>query len=278
MGIFADASPVLSYSGYVLFQEALTFCAENFMNDCWAACLGDCSDKISREHIISANLFPSDKIMVQGLSFCRNEPKEIGLAALTKKILCTRHNRDLSEIDAAAGESMNTLREATRLSNVRVERKIRYPRVIRYKIHGPSLERWFLKTFINVVYKQTYPIGSPAAKLWVPSADLVEIAFQRKSFNAKAGLYFLGELGEQIQSTDRIRATTYVDETGCLVGAVFYFHGFRFLLYIDPSGPRERLHLLNSPTGSGPVRPVYHLSRIRSVIGKHLSHVIEIRW
>src|SRR6266436_2016434 len=150
------------------------------MKDCWAACLGNCSDKISREHIISANLFLSDKIMVQGLSFCRDEPKEIGQAALTRKILCTKHNSDLSEIDAAAGDSINALRKATQLSNLRVERKIKHPRIIRFQIDGPTLERWFLKTFINIVYKQCYPIGSPSAKVWTPSCDLVEVAFQRK--------------------------------------------------------------------------------------------------
>lgn len=127
------------------------------MNECWAACLEDCSDKISREHIISASLFPADKIMVQGLSFCKDEPKEIGLSSLTKKILCTKHNSDLSEIDAAAGVAMNMLREATRLMNIRVERNIRRPTVKRFHIDGVTLERWFLKTFINIAYKQAYP-------------------------------------------------------------------------------------------------------------------------
>src|SRR5437899_10575191 len=97
------------------------------MNECWAACLGDCSDKISREHIISASLFPADKITVQGLSWCKGEPKEIGLAALTRKILCTKHNSDLSEIDAAAGESINTPQEETRLMKRRVYLKINSP-------------------------------------------------------------------------------------------------------------------------------------------------------
>src|SRR5437899_5988102 len=143
------------------------------MNECWAACLGDCSDKISREHIISASLFPADKITVQGLSWCKGEPKEIGLAALTRKILCTKHNSDLSEIDAAAGESMNTLREATRLMNLRVELRIKRPTIKRFHVAGVALERWFLKTFINIAYKQAYPLGNKSAKTWMSSPELV---------------------------------------------------------------------------------------------------------
>src|SRR5260370_40531159 len=100
------------------------------MNDCWAACLGDCSDKISREHIITAGLFLDDKLTVQGLPWCRDMPKEIGLAALTKKNLCTKHNSDLSVIDDAAIQSMNVLRESMRVTNLRIEYKIAHPRVL----------------------------------------------------------------------------------------------------------------------------------------------------
>jgi hypothetical protein len=247
------------------------------MNDCWAACLGDCSDKISREHIISASLFPADRIMVEGLPWCKGEAKEIGLAALTRKILCTKHNSDLSEADSAASDSMNVLREATRLTNRRIELKIKRPTVRRFQIDGPALERWFLKTFINIAYQQAFPIGSKSARQWVPSADLVEVAFNRREFEPKAGLYFIGEPGEQINSSDRIRAITYTNESDRLVGALFYFRGYRFLLYIDRAGPGEQLHLIG-PTPPTPSRPMYHLRKIRTMISRHLSHVVEFRW
>lgn len=117
------------------------------MNDCWAFCLGDCSDKMSREHIISAAMFLSDTIVVQGLPWCRDERKEIGLSSFTKKILCTKHNSDLSVYDTAAKESIETLRESTRLSNLRMEGKRKHTRIVHFPIDGVALERWFLKTF-----------------------------------------------------------------------------------------------------------------------------------
>jgi hypothetical protein len=248
------------------------------MNDCWAACLGDCSGKISREHIVTAGLFLDDKITVQGPPWCRNEPKEIGLAALTKKNLCTKHNSDLSGVDNAGISSMNVLREATELTNLRIKYKITRPRIKRFQIDGRALERWFLKTFINIAFKQAYPIGRDSAQPWIPSCDLVEIAFGQKQFEPKAGLYFLGEPGEQIESKEGLRAMTFTNETDALVGAMFYFWGFRFFLYLDQDGPGERFHSIRSTGWSGRSQPMYHLKDIRATLGKPLSHVIEIRW
>jgi hypothetical protein len=248
------------------------------MNDCWAACLGDCSDKISREHIISAGLFLDDKITVQGLPWCRNEPKDIGLGALTKKHLCTKHNSDLSFVDDGGISAMSVIRESTRLTSLRIEHKITHPRIMRFQIDGRALERWFLKTFINIVFKQAYPIGNVSAQPWIPSSDLVEIAFGRKQFEPQAGLYFLSEQGERIESTERLRAVTFTNELAALVGAMFYFGGFRFFLYLDQDGPGERLHWIESTGLSGRSRPMYHLKRIRVTLGKPLSHVIEIDW
>jgi hypothetical protein len=232
---------------------------------------------MSKEHIVTAGLFLDDKIMVQGLQWCKNRPKEIGLASFTKKNLCTKHNSDLSVVDDAAISSINELREATRLGNLRIERKIKRPTIKRFKIDGPALERWFLKTFINITFKQAYPIGSESAQPWLPPCDLVEVAFGRKQFEPGAGLYYLGDPGEQIDSNERFRAITFTNARDELVGAMFYFRGFRFLLYIDKSGPSEQVHLL-LPGISGPSRPLYHLTNIRVKLGNHPSHVIEIRW
>jgi hypothetical protein len=248
------------------------------VNDCWAACLGDCSGKISREHIITAGLFLDDKITVQGPPWCRNEPKEIGLAALTKKNLCTKHNSDLSVVDDAGISSMNALRRATQLTNLRVKHKITRPRILRFQIDGRALERWFLKTFINIAFKQAYPIGRDSAQPWIPSRDLVEIAFGRKQFEPKAGLYLLAEQGERIESKEGLGAVTFTNEADALVGAMFYFWGFRFFLYLDQDGPGERFHSIRSVGLSGHSQPTYHLKNIRVTLGKRLSHVIEIRW
>src|SRR5690348_11277537 len=86
---------------------------------CWAAPLGDCDQKISREHTVSRSLFESEQIMVQGFKWCLNEPKSIGLSNLVAKILCKRHNSGLSDLDSSALQAFNVFREAIRLNQVR---------------------------------------------------------------------------------------------------------------------------------------------------------------
>ena len=87
--------------------------------ECWAQCLGGCSDKFSNEHTVTEGLFPSQTVRVHGWPWCKDEPKEIGLASLTRKILCTTHNSALSDIDQTGIDFFNVLRESTRLTNVR---------------------------------------------------------------------------------------------------------------------------------------------------------------
>jgi hypothetical protein len=59
------------------------------MDKCWAACLGDCSDKMSREHVITEGVFLSDDIKVKGLPWCRDDFTVIGLTNLVRKNLCS---------------------------------------------------------------------------------------------------------------------------------------------------------------------------------------------
>src|SRR5580658_11065746 len=94
------------------------------MRTCWAACLGGCSDKISGEHIITEGVFDNDSITVKGLAWCRDEFKTIGIKNLVKKVLCTKHNSQLSEADNAAIRLRKALCDVTHLSE---ERKLMPP-------------------------------------------------------------------------------------------------------------------------------------------------------
>src|SRR5690242_8484631 len=93
--------------------------AQPATGNCWAAPLGDCSQKITREHTVSQCLFETDQIMVQGFKWCLDQAKSIGLSNLVAKILCKNHNSGLSDLDAAALAAFNAFREAIRLNQVR---------------------------------------------------------------------------------------------------------------------------------------------------------------
>src|SRR4051794_31716079 len=87
--------------------------------DCWAACLGNCADKPSREHIVSRGLFIGDTVRVEGFHWCKTGPREVGLASLTAKILCKKHNSDLSEVDTGGAEAFNIFRQLRLVANQR---------------------------------------------------------------------------------------------------------------------------------------------------------------
>lgn len=209
---------------------------------CWADCLGNCESKQSHEHVISANLWLSNTVMVQGFSWCADAPKEIAIANLTKKILCRKHNGDLSPVDASAGDSFNTLREVTRLKNVRERMKpIRWT-VKAYILDGVMLERWLLKTLINIAFDGKYAIGADAAAAGRPSERLVRVAYGLEWFKGKAGLYTIGRIGMNIAMEDRVSFSPIMQRAPrreYVVGGIFLFRGFEFLLYLEPEGPQD---------------------------------------
>src|SRR5713226_963343 len=112
---------------------------------CWASCLGGCSNKISREHTVTQAMFLDKEIEVSGMPWCV-EPKKVGLANLTAKVLCAVHNSALSPVDQEAVKFAEALRESFRLLQVRHSLKPRRWTVEKFHIDGPRTERWLLKT------------------------------------------------------------------------------------------------------------------------------------
>jgi hypothetical protein len=146
------------------------------MRTCWAACLGDCADGSSGEHVITGGVFTVDAVKVRGLSWCPDDFKTAGLASFVKNVLCKAHNSRLSEADNAAISLRNAICDSASLSE---KRKLLEPQgwqVQRFPINGFALERWCLKTLINIAFGGQVPIGrgSPPGK---PPNALVEIAF-----------------------------------------------------------------------------------------------------
>jgi hypothetical protein len=233
---------------------------------CWAAPLGNCADKITREHVVSKCLFETDTVMVQGFNWCLNEPKQIGLANLVGRILCKRHNEGLSDLDAAALNAFKVFREGIRLNQVRG--RLKKPicwNVKRLEINGPLLERWFLKTLINLSIGGAWPIGSGVKGR--PSKELVEIAFGKRQFESGAGLYVAGRPGEKIDSMDRVNFTPMTDEANVLVAGRFNFRGYTFFLCLTP----RTFEML------GASHLLYRRATFKCSVQDRLSHVIAMK-
>jgi hypothetical protein len=249
------------------------------VNVCWAECLGGCSEKISREHPISRSLFLGNEVTVHGFPWCKTVPVKIGLQSFTTKILCTKHNSDLSDLDDIGADAFKDLREMTRLSNVRSKPKHQIWTVKRYRIDGPGLERWFLKTSINLAFGGPYRIGKDSAVVGQPSRRLVEIAFGLTQFQGGAGLYTVVNVGGQIQSDDTVRFAPLIQHTTHVAAGLFSFRGVRHLLFLEPEG------LTRIPTGIGlpgedwgASQLNFHNEEMRELIGKRLSQVVHFNW
>jgi hypothetical protein len=247
------------------------------MNRCWAASLGNCSDKISREHIITEGLFLDEKIRVKGLPWCRDKFREIGHAGNVKKVLCTVHNSLLSEVDDTAIALAKALRETVELVN-RFKVSGVQPGVTKVvKIDGFKLERWFLKTLITNAAGGTFLVGKDAVVPGSPPLGLVEVAFGLRRFQAPAGLYVIGEPGEK-WSEDGVRITTFGDRAGMHAGARFWFRGVDFMLLLHGKGLGNFIFtsLDGKETTQIPAR--YHPSAVNLGAGNQLLQSIQLIW
>ncbi len=230
------------------------------MNLCWAKCLGDCKGRISGEHIITENVWKGDEIGVFGLPWCRADHRFIRVKNFTKNMLCEHHNSALSPVDVGGIRAFDTFRQASQVHNQRslnIESGFWTGRfdVCTHEFDGPLLERWFLKTLINIELAgdQQLPIGTYPGEPR-PACELVEVAYGRKrTFQGSAGLYFVAGLDQTVRMEERIQYVSLIAPaaTGDFVAAAgFVFYGFRFLLLLDPTAEPETFKEVNSRTST----------------------------
>jgi hypothetical protein len=246
---------------------------------CWADCLGNCGTKQSREHVISESLWLANSVTVQGFPWCADEPRNIGVASLTAKILCERHNNNLSPVDSSAAKSFDELRKMTRLKNVREGMKAHRWNVKRYVLDGVMLERWFLKTLINIAFDGKYPIGSDSTAPGRPSERLVRVTHGLESFQGKAGMYTMARVGMEYILEDRVSFSPIMwrgIHGEYVVAGIFVFRGFQFLLYLEPEGPQHMRRLYFKGEHLGEASLLYQKMTANIKIGKYLSHVVRI--
>lgn len=250
------------------------------MDSCWAACLGDCSNKISREHLVSEAAFTNEVVMVQGLPWCKDAPVSIGLASLTAKILCDKHNSELSPLDDAAGDTLKAMHAIIALTNVRRQMKPRMWNVKIYDINGAKLERWCLKTLININCNREYPVGKDSEVAGRPSERLVRIAYGKESFTGRSGLYFIVQVGMNMDiSGAKFQCVPLIKDKRHIEAGLFVFMGLHLLLFLEPEGPPEPLtgiYLNGSHLGDSKL--TFHNTEMKLLLGKYPSHRVLIKW
>ena len=249
------------------------------MRTCWASCLGDCSDKISGEHIITNGAFLTDAVKVKGLPWCVDEFKEIGLASLVKKVLCTNHNSRLSEADAGAIQLRKALCDVADLSESRKRMPPQDWPPEKFCVNGFALERWCLKTLITIAFDGKIPIGDGGSSSGETPRALVEIAFGLRQFQqSRTGLYWIGQGGDEVNVSEGVEVVTFSNSANRLAGARFWFWGLELLLMVC-DGPAGQFSF-TSVDGKQTIQPKtwYRPGAINFDVNGHRSHSLKFDW
>jgi len=244
--------------------------------------MGGCCRKISREHIVTENLFIGGTIGVKGFPWCQKTPKLIRKEEFTSNILCERHNNMLSQVDQAGIDAFAAFRKLAELNDQRLKALAAKSPVLpfeltEYTVVGPMLERWFLKTLINMeaVGKQGMPIGPYQGKAGEPPQGLVEISFGHKQFQNGAGLYSLSREGQSIYLEERVLCSSWIrdSEQGSYIAAAeFLFYGYTFFLHLG-EGTMPRVFQLGNCQVSLRHRPATIPSRLYGNLSQRINFI-----
>jgi hypothetical protein len=232
------------------------------MVSCWAEALTGCCGGQSREHYLSRSIIGSDDVRVSGFPFLRGETRLIPGERLVAKILCKHHNTILSPVDAAAGHFFQVLKGFKSRAIMRARGARKPGGIDMYRVNGPLVERWFLKTVINVMFDREINTD----RRWRPSDVWVRSAFGVAPFPEGCGFYFLeGESNwrDSSESAIGIRPLTH-GTTDSIIGGQFIIEDLQFAVSM------ERPH---ESHGCG-----YRIRAIKDKPSLNLRQIINFDW
>ncbi|WP_415940085.1 YecA family protein [Streptomyces sp. 039-1] len=162
---------------------------------CYAAASNDCSEKISREHWLSADILRSitagKTITVLGMPWQKGATHQLPVSALAANILCQRHNSALSPLDVTASSAFRVLWHFQE-----DQRRSPDPHGAEFALlNGGDLERWLLKLLWGAVAARALSYeGQPVQALRSSAdADLLDYLFRDGSLPEGWGLYMAGQ-------------------------------------------------------------------------------------
>jgi hypothetical protein len=101
---------------------------------------------MSGEHLISKAILlqlGDQSIYIEGLPWCR-DMKKVGIDRVIGRVLCSRHNSNLSPLDESAAKLFRCLSQLPqRLANISGREEC--------IVHGFNIERWMLKMMITLL-------------------------------------------------------------------------------------------------------------------------------
>jgi len=215
--------------------------------ECWASILGDCGKGQSREHYVSDGILNEVTVTAIGLPWCRDEPRTIGLAGAVAKILCGKHNEDLSPFDAEAAKLSRFLEE--HYSNRPVARAS-------IRLNGFHFEKWALKTLFNLGYIRALAADQPHRM--DPPEDLVRYIFRNEPVPDGVGLYFVSSNTDlQSRSAHGVTWNPLRTLRNVYRGMTFTIRDVRFVVSVDAYRIERELAVLPWQSLPSPLLPPF---------------------
>lgn len=190
--VLTDGGPVVSHR--TLFVAPADYrprppATGKSVEGCYAACLLDCDGEIEQEHFLSHGMLKilcgsAKELTVTGISW--KKPEQVAQVApkrMTAPVLCSRHNRALSPIDAVANNFFAAVHglDVTMTALAPGERKV-------VAFNGHDLERWCLKALCGFVARARRPVP----ETWVRTL------FGPTEVTLPNGLYMYTDVGGEL--------------------------------------------------------------------------------
>jgi len=224
------------------FKSGSVDILEAKVSKCWASCLGKCGGGFSGEHYVSKGMFTGPTVMIQGLPWCKEERKTIGINSAVGKILCRSHNSGLSPMDNEAAKLMRAIR-AQQIAYAERSRAGANVAPLHHVINARLIERWLLKTLLSFLFEGQFLIGRSGETIGIPPTDLVEAAFGIRPFVGRAGLH-IGVHQDLVMVMDETVQLIPLVQHGRVIGGQFRVAGIMMYLCLDPDGIEVPFYLV----------------------------------
>jgi hypothetical protein len=202
------------------------------LNKCYLRELGTCSDKVSGEHIISANVLrivggDENKIRLTGVPWLpKGETRDIGISSLVSNCLCEAHNHALSQLDAVAGRFYRAIQTSMVDKAAPVRTRL---------FSGHDIERWLLKTTAGLAAsKYLGADGEVLPPLFAGAIDIAELLQDPSAWRSPMGLYVLGVPGQRFRPTNALDVAPLTSATSReIAGLITNIHSLSVALLLD---------------------------------------------
>lgn len=198
--------------------------------DCWSDVLGNCKGPQSEEHYVSQSVIGRSEVTVSGFEFLRGQMRTLPAKRVARNMLCKGHNEALSDLDAAAGHFFEIVKTFMHRAATRARGGRKRGGIDVYNVDGALVERWLLKTVINISYRRETAEGR-----WAPPELWVRCVHGRSSLPVRCGFYLLqgeGLITPPTEGAFGIRVLNDADQN--LIGAQFRMQELQFAVAMKP--------------------------------------------